>query len=353
MRSNWFDPQFLNRQSPAALVRGAMMLPGANMSPKWVDDTVHFFFQPHGFKSGVDLMAINIQRGRDHGINSYTRTRDACSSQARFAHLFDANGKAKMRPSWDKVINFYNGEDEIDLYVGMLMEEPVPGAVVGPTTMCGIVDQFIALKLGDKHWYENDDMFTSEQLASIKDMTLGNVFCHGFNDEEFTVTHQWPLKLLDQTFAGKPNGRVACSDLKSFDFEPWKPTPTVSVLSSSKKPKYTFLDYNFNNYNNNYFYNNNNYNDHYNDHNFHHDYNFHYNHYNYNNNQHNYDYYHDYNHDYNFHHNFDYNYNDYYHYDYNDDNYNNYQHDYHDYNYNDYYHYHDNNYDNNTKSKFN
>ena len=252
MRANWFDPQFLNRQSPAALARGAMMLPAANMSPKWVDDTVHFFFQPHGFKSGVDLMAINIQRGRDHGINSYTRTRDACSSQARFAHLYDANGKAKMRPSWDKVINFYNGEEEIDLYVGMLMEEPVPGAVVGPTTMCGIVDQFIALKLGDKHWYENDDMFTPEQLASIKDMTLGNVFCHGFSDEEFTVTHQWPLKLLDQTFAGKPNGRVACSDLKSFDFEPWKPTPTVSRLNTVSN-KHLTVDYYYNNHYNDYY----------------------------------------------------------------------------------------------------
>ena len=241
MRSNWFDPQMLDRNSPAALVRGGMMIPAANMSPKWVDDTVHFFFQPFGFKSGVDLMAINIQRGRDHGINSYTATRDACSSQARFAHLYNADGTAKMRPSWTNVINFYGLESEIDLYVGMLMEEPVPGAAVGPTTMCGIVDQFTALKLGDKHWYENDDMFTAEQLAEIKKMTLGNVFCHGFSDEDFSVTHRWPLKLQNKSFAGQANGRVACSSLESFDFEPWKPTPTtVSCVSKLALNKLKF-----------------------------------------------------------------------------------------------------------------
>ena len=49
------------RNSPADLIRGGMMIPGANMSPKWVDDTVHFFFQPAGAKSGIDLMSINIQ----------------------------------------------------------------------------------------------------------------------------------------------------------------------------------------------------------------------------------------------------------------------------------------------------
>ena len=32
-----------------------------------------------------------------------------------------------MRTGWDKVIEMYGDEDEIDLYAGMLMEKPVPG----------------------------------------------------------------------------------------------------------------------------------------------------------------------------------------------------------------------------------
>ena len=60
-RANWFDPQMLARQSPARMLRGGMMIPGVDPGPKWIDDTVHFFFQPAGAKSGIDLMSINIQ----------------------------------------------------------------------------------------------------------------------------------------------------------------------------------------------------------------------------------------------------------------------------------------------------
>ena len=51
----------LARQSPARMLRGGMMIPGVDPGPKWIDDTVHFFFQPAGAKSGIDLMSINIQ----------------------------------------------------------------------------------------------------------------------------------------------------------------------------------------------------------------------------------------------------------------------------------------------------
>ena len=61
LRANWFDPQMLARQSPARMLRGGMMIPGVDPGPKWIDDTVHFFFQPAGAKSGIDLMSINIQ----------------------------------------------------------------------------------------------------------------------------------------------------------------------------------------------------------------------------------------------------------------------------------------------------
>lgn len=45
LRSNYFDPKILTRRSPGGLLRGGMMTNGVTAGPKWVDDTVHFFFQ--------------------------------------------------------------------------------------------------------------------------------------------------------------------------------------------------------------------------------------------------------------------------------------------------------------------
>jgi hypothetical protein len=196
-----------------------MMIPGVDPGPKWIDDTVHFFFQPAGAKSGIDLMSINIQRGRDHGINSFTEVRKACMQQGRFRSLYRG---AKMKTGWGNIVKIYGDVQEVDLYVGMLMEEPVPGSKLGPTSICATVDQFVALKNGDKHWYENADMFSKTQLAAIKKMSLSHVFCQTLTDEDFTVTHNFPMVALGRQFKGKMNRRAACSQMENFDFSAWQ-----------------------------------------------------------------------------------------------------------------------------------
>jgi peroxidase len=235
MRANWFDPQMLARQSPARMIRGGMMVPGVDPGPKWIDDTVHFFFQPAGAKSGIDLMSINIQRGRDHGVNSFTAVRKACMQQGRFRLLYKG---AKMKKGWSNIVKLYGSVSEVDLYVGMLMEEPVFGSKLGPTSICSVVDQFVALKTGDRHWFENSDMFSKDQLQAIKDLSLSNVFCKTMTDEDFTVSHTFPFIQLGRQFKGQLNRRVACSSFKDFNFNAWKnfkpkPTSPPSVLGSA------------------------------------------------------------------------------------------------------------------------
>jgi len=78
-----------------------------------------------------------------------------------------------------------NAED-IDLLVGALMEEPVVGALFGPTISCLLAQQFELLKQTDRFWYENEippSSFSLEQLKSIRQTTLSGLLC-GSNQVE-------------------------------------------------------------------------------------------------------------------------------------------------------------------------
>lgn len=87
---------------------------------------------------------IKIQRGREHGVGTYKAVRDFCMNHPQLSKLY--NGTPNMMSGFDDVADMYESFDEIDLYVGLLMEQHMNGAQVGPTAGCIISEQFIALK---------------------------------------------------------------------------------------------------------------------------------------------------------------------------------------------------------------
>jgi peroxidase len=77
----------------------------------------------------LDLVALNVQRGRDHGLPSYNQYRDLCRlGRARdFGDLAPIINPRKI----GNLERIYGNVDDIDLYIGGLHETPVPGALVG------------------------------------------------------------------------------------------------------------------------------------------------------------------------------------------------------------------------------
>ncbi|XP_021379773.1 peroxidasin homolog isoform X1 [Mizuhopecten yessoensis] len=123
-----------------------------------------------------DLASLNIQRGRDHGLPFYNAYRELCG-MSRAASFADFQSEITSSDIRDKLQALYGHPDNIDLFVGGMSETPLPGAKVGPTFMCILVDQFKRIREGDRFWYENPNMYDPEQIHAIKQTTLARVIC--------------------------------------------------------------------------------------------------------------------------------------------------------------------------------
>ncbi|KAJ2939225.1 hypothetical protein O0L34_g8537 [Tuta absoluta] len=182
------------------------------------EELTNHLFQTPSFDFGMDLAAINIQRGRDHGVPPYTSWRVPCglSSIRAFQDLFRVMPARAVR----KLQTLYRSVDDIDLFTGGMAERPVVGGLVGPTFACIIAQQFSNLRKGDRFWYENggfDSSFTPAQLQQIRRISFAQVLCHTLD----SIDNIQPFVFLSPD--NPDNGRISCKNglLNDFDLSPW------------------------------------------------------------------------------------------------------------------------------------
>ncbi|KAJ7374154.1 hypothetical protein OS493_009494 [Desmophyllum pertusum] len=78
-----------------------------------------------------DLAAINIQRGRERGLPGYNTFRSLCGLQK--ATSFDQFKTEIASAVVDKMADVYKHPDDVDLFVGGLLESHVGEGALGPT----------------------------------------------------------------------------------------------------------------------------------------------------------------------------------------------------------------------------
>ena len=64
----------------------------------------------------------------------------------------------------------YSHVDDVDLYLGGLMEKPLPGSLLGQTFSCIISDQMYRSMVGDRFFYSTlhqEDMFSDGNDCTI------------------------------------------------------------------------------------------------------------------------------------------------------------------------------------------
>ncbi|CAG0902958.1 unnamed protein product, partial [Darwinula stevensoni] len=101
---------------------------------------------------GMDLVSLNLQRGRDHGVRSYNDYR-AISGLAR-ASTFSGFAPQIDSHTIEDMAQIYESVDDVDLFLGGVSERPVDGAVLGPTFQFIVGDMFQRLQKGDRFFYD-------------------------------------------------------------------------------------------------------------------------------------------------------------------------------------------------------
>ena len=121
---------------------------------------------------GLDLAALNIQRGRDHGIPPYHVVRDFCKNKYNISSPINNSNTSR------RILELYGTMETVDLYVGALAEQSLPGSVLGATLACIIAETFVNLRDGDRFYFENPKVFTPAQLKEIlTKVSLPKVIC--------------------------------------------------------------------------------------------------------------------------------------------------------------------------------
>jgi len=133
-----------------------------------IDDVRNFLFGAPG-QGGFDLAALNIQRGRDHGLADYNSVRQAYGLP-RVTSFAQISSSPAVQQALEST---YGSVDRLDLWVGGLAESHLPGSSLGPTFTRIIVDQFQRLRDGDRYWYQN--VLPPAVARSVQASTLAGV----------------------------------------------------------------------------------------------------------------------------------------------------------------------------------
>ena len=141
-------------------------------------------FPEVGADFGGDLVARNIQRGRDHGLPGYVAFYDEFLGAPKrddedmdcWGHKPDTISQAK----WDLLKTIYQHPYHIDLFVGGLAEDPVKGGLTGSVFNAIKVKQFKGLMDGDRFFFTHKNQvgsFSKDAQEHIMDRKLADIMC--------------------------------------------------------------------------------------------------------------------------------------------------------------------------------
>jgi hypothetical protein len=169
--SRAFDnPDIVKQFGIDSILRGQAANVGQALDNEIDDNLRNLLFGPPGTPGGgLDLAALNIQRGRDHQLGSYNDVRESLGMR-RIESWHDPIFRDGVGAKLSQV---YQHPDQIDLWVGGLAEKAAGSGKTGPTFTRINTNQFERLRDGDRNFYKNQ--YSGHELAQLESTTLSDI----------------------------------------------------------------------------------------------------------------------------------------------------------------------------------
>ncbi len=171
------NPSLLSNDPTVAnqILKGLASQAAQENDTKMVDELRNMLLGPPGSGIPLDLAALDIQRGRDHGLlNSYNQSRTSYG-------LPPVNSFADLTSDpvlQAQLASAYNTVDNLDMWVGIISEDHLPGSSMGDLGTAILSSQFTRLRDADRFFYTGDDFFDDpfvDSLVDLENHTLSQV----------------------------------------------------------------------------------------------------------------------------------------------------------------------------------
>src|SRR5262245_23289396 len=127
LANSFFNPPVVVQNGADPVLKYLATDNAQEIDNKLVPELQNFLFGPPG-SGGFDLAPLNIQRGRDHGLADYNTAR-AAYGLPRVTSFSQITSDPTLQK---QLRQLYGSVNNIDLWVGGLAEDHVPGGSIGP-----------------------------------------------------------------------------------------------------------------------------------------------------------------------------------------------------------------------------
>jgi hypothetical protein len=137
----------------------------------YLSDAVRNFSAPYQTSYIQDFGAINLQRGRERGLTDFNTLRKALGLRV-YRQFSDINADKQLSQILEQL---YGDLTQLDAWTGLVFESPQSDALFGETLLTLLHRQFLALRDGDRFYFENDPNISPDERFEIQATRLSDI----------------------------------------------------------------------------------------------------------------------------------------------------------------------------------